>query len=119
MGDGDDGAYHAAWIAAGDRLLAEAEKDRPAGEPLPPDPLGQRPATPPPTTRSTDRRSTRGSLAAFRKQIAAFDAGLALLPHPIAPLRIPFEATTLPGLPLAGDGPRGGDAAPRHPDQRL
>ena len=26
VGAGDDGAYHAAWIAAGDRLLAEAEK---------------------------------------------------------------------------------------------
>ena len=43
-------------------------------------------------------------LAAFRKQIAAFDAGLALLPHPVAPLRIPFEGTTLPGyfLPAVG-----------------
>ena len=42
--------------------------------------------------------------AGFAKQIAAFDAGLALLPHPVAPLHIPFEVTPLPGylLPTTG-----------------
>ena len=45
-------------------------------------------------------------VAAFRAQIAAFDKGLALLPRPVEPLRIPYEGTTLPGylLPAAGRG---------------
>ena len=79
VGEGDGDAYYAAWMEAGDRLLAEAE--------------------------ATTHRESRCRLslwaavcyvtsyhplygkpvdprltAAFRKQIAAFDAGLALLP---------------------------------------
>lgn len=43
-------------------------------------------------------------MQAFRRQIAAFERGLALLPDPVAPLRIPYEGTTLPAylLPAAG-----------------
>jgi hypothetical protein len=103
VGDGDDGAHNAAWVAAGDRMLAEAAATRrqesrcrltfwasacyaTSYHPL----YGAR----------VDPRL----LAAFRKQIAAFEAGLALLPHPVAPLRVPFEGTTMPGylLPVAG-----------------
>jgi hypothetical protein len=42
--------------------------------------------------------------AAFGKQIRAFDRGLGLFDPPIAPLRIPFEGTTLPAylIPAAG-----------------
>lgn len=103
VGKGDDAAFNAAWIAAGDRFMVEAS--------------------------ATGRQESRCRLtlwaaacyatsyhplygapvdprlqASFRKQIAAFDAGLALLPRPVAPLRIPFEGTTLPGyfLPAAG-----------------
>jgi alpha-beta hydrolase superfamily lysophospholipase len=103
VGEGDAGAFLDAWTAAGDRLLAEAERAR---------------------TRDDRCRLTLWAsacyassyhplygapvdprlVAAFRKQIAAFDAGLALLPRPVSPLRIPFEGTTLPGylLPAVG-----------------
>lgn len=103
VGNGDDDAFHAAWVAAGDRLLAEAER------------------TPNRASRcrltlwasacyATSYHTFFGApvdprlRASFRKQIAAFDAGLALLPRPVAPLRIPFEDTTLPGyfLPAVG-----------------
>jgi alpha-beta hydrolase superfamily lysophospholipase len=106
VGDGDDAAYHAAWIAAGDRQAAEAEAalargDRDSARRLwhwacacygvSYRPLFGAPVDP----RLTD---------AFRKQIAAFDKGLALLPHPVAPLRIPFGETTLPGYFLPATG---------------
>lgn len=106
VGKGDDDAFHAAWIAAGDRLLAEAE--------------------------ATGHRASRCRLtlwasacyatsyhplygtpvdprltAAFRKQIAAFDAGLALLDVPPVPLRIPFEGGTLPAYFLPAEGHAG------------
>ena len=118
VGGGDDGAYHAAWIAAGDRLLAEAGR------------TGRRESRCRLTLWAaacfaTSYHPLYGSpvdprlVAGFAKQIAAFDAGLALLPHPVAPLHIPFEVHAAARLPPADDGPGAGDAAPRHPDQRL
>ena len=50
-------------------------------------------------------------MAAFRTQIAAFDKGLAMLPDPATPLRIPYEGTTLPGYFLPADG-RAGERRP-------
>jgi pimeloyl-ACP methyl ester carboxylesterase len=98
VGEGDESAFYAAWVSAGDRLVAEAETAladehqesarelflrascfyglsyRPIyGEPV-------------------DPRLT----AAFQAQIRSFDRGLALFARPVTPLRIPFEATTLP-----------------------
>lgn len=103
--DGDD-AFHDAWIAAGDRFVAEGEAALAA------------------RNRDSARRLLLWASAcyatsyhplygapvdprlvkAFRKQIDAFDRGLALLPSPVEPLRIPFEGTSLPGylLPAAG-----------------
>lgn len=103
VGDGDAGAFHDAWVAAGDAFLAEAgtaptRDDRcrltlwasacyaTAYHPLYGAPVDPR------------------LVSAFQKQIAAFDAGLALLPRPVAPLRIPFEGTTLPGYFLPATG---------------
>jgi dienelactone hydrolase len=103
VGNGDAGAFHDAWVAAGDAFLAEAEGARTrddrcrltlwasvcyatAYHPLYGTPVDPR------------------LVSAFRKQIAAFDAGLALLPRPVAPLRIPFEGTTLPGYFLPAFG---------------
>ena len=103
VGDGDDGAFHDAWIAAGDRFLAEAASVRgrdsrcrltlwaSACYATSYHPLYRTPVDP-------------RLVAAFRKQIAAFDAGLALLPRPVAPLRIPFEGTTLPAYFLPAEG---------------
>lgn len=103
VGKGGADAFHAAWIAAGDRLLAEAgataHRDSRCRLTLwaavcyatSYHPLFGMPVDP----RLTD---------AFARQIAAFDAGLALLPRPVAPLRIPFEGTTLPGYFLPATG---------------
>lgn len=78
VGDGDDTAFHEAWITAGDRLLAEAGKAAwqdsrcrltlwaAACYATSYHPLYGAPVDP-------------RLVAAFRKQMAAFDAGLALL----------------------------------------
>jgi alpha-beta hydrolase superfamily lysophospholipase len=106
VGDGDDSAFHAAWTAMGDALAAEAEaalaKRRPitarefflkaacaydaSYHPLYGEPVDPR------------------LLAAFGKQIDAFNRALALSDPPIEPVRIPFEGTALPAyfIPAAG-----------------
>lgn len=43
-------------------------------------------------------------VAAFDKQMAAFDAGLAIGSHPVSPIRIPYEDTTLPGYVIPAPG---------------
>lgn len=106
VGDGDDSAFYSAWIATGDRLAAEAQ-----------DVLAQGHRT------SARELFLQASVAyaasyhlffgapvdprlvsAFRKQIDAFDKGLALGNPPVLPLRIPFEGTSLPAyfIPAAG-----------------
>jgi alpha-beta hydrolase superfamily lysophospholipase len=106
VGDGDDGAYYAAWNAAGDRLKADADaalaKDHVASarelylrasvfyaasfHPIFGAPVDPR------------------LLAAFRKQIAAFDAGLVLGPHPVRPLRVPFGDIAMPAYFIPAEG---------------
>jgi alpha-beta hydrolase superfamily lysophospholipase len=106
VGDGDDSAYYEAWAAAGDRIAAEAEE--------------------------TERRGLRSSarelflrasafyaasyhplcgapvdprlMTAFRKQIDVLNKGLALSNPPVAPMRIPFEGTSMPAylIPAVG-----------------
>lgn len=103
VGDGDDAAFHDAWMAAGDRFLAEAGQTADRANRC-------RLTLWASACYATSYHPLYGApvdprlLAAFRKQIAAFDAGLALLPHPVAPLRIPFEGTTLPGYVLPAVG---------------
>ena len=112
VGNGGDGAYHAAWIAAGDRLLAEAGGTgrlesrcrltlwAAACFATSYHPLYGSPACTPTRRRlrQADRRLRRGARA---------------LPHPVAPLRIPFEATTLPGylLPATAESGRRGPSS--------
>ena len=79
VGDGDDGAFHDAWIAAGDRFLAEAASVRGRDSRCRLT-SGRAPATPRPTIRSTDAGGSR--LTARSAADRAFDAGLALLPRP-------------------------------------
>jgi alpha-beta hydrolase superfamily lysophospholipase len=106
VGDGDDGAFHAAWTAMGDALAAEAEaalaKRRPitarefflkaacaydaSYHPLYGEPVDPR------------------LLTAFSKQIDTFNKGLALSDPPIEPLRIPFEGTSLPAYLIPATG---------------
>ena len=106
VGSGDDGAFWDAWMAAGDRIAAEAEAARVTGRPGDASAcwlqaaICYATASHPLYGRPVDPRLRE----AFRKQIAALDAGLALRPRPVHPLRIPYEDTTLPGYFLPAEG---------------
>ncbi|MGB7048874.1 MAG: hypothetical protein WBD57_11170 [Candidatus Cybelea sp.] len=106
VGDGDDDAFYAAWIGAGDRL---AERGREALA------KGRRASARDSFLRAACHYGSSYHLffgapvdprlvAAFRKQIAAFNDGLALLDPPVMPLRIPFGDHAFPAylLPAAG-----------------
>ena len=106
VGDGDDAAFHAAWVAAGDRLQAEADAQLAKGHAQ--------------SARESLLRATAfyGSayrplfgapvdarlVATFRRQVAAFDRALALGAHPVAPLRIPFGKLGLPAYLIPAEG---------------
>lgn len=98
VGDGDDGAFAAAWVASGDRLRDEAERAEAAGH-----------------RRSASELFLRASahyasayhplfgtpvdprlLDAYRRQIAAFERGLALREVPVEREEIPFEGARMP-----------------------
>jgi pimeloyl-ACP methyl ester carboxylesterase len=106
VGDGDDSAFHDAWIAAADRLAAEAESALANGHKQSARELLLRASSfyaasyHPIYGEPVDPRL----LAAFRKQVATFDKGLALSDPPVAPLRIPFGDTSMPAylIPAAG-----------------
>jgi pimeloyl-ACP methyl ester carboxylesterase len=106
VGDGDDTAYFNAWIAAGDRLVAEAGEALDRGLRSSASELYLRASS----SYATSYRPLYGEpvdarlVSAFRKQITAFDKGLALRPFPVGPLRIPFEDTTLPAYLIPADG---------------
>jgi alpha-beta hydrolase superfamily lysophospholipase len=103
---GDDGIYYAAWVEAGDRLSGEAEAALAKGHRTSARELLLRAscfyatAYHPLYGEPVDPRL----VAAFRKQVAALDAGLALSPAPVAPARIPFEGGSMPAylIPAAG-----------------
>ncbi|MFD4838396.1 alpha/beta hydrolase family protein [Achromobacter sp. NPDC058515] len=106
VGDGGDLAFHEAWIAAGDRLAAQArEAER----------RGLRESASESFLRAsafyaTSYRPFYGApadprlVAAFRKQIAAFNNGLALSRFPVVPLRVPFEGTSMPAYLIPARG---------------
>lgn len=106
VGDGDDGAFHAAWVAAAERIAAEAEATLAAGRPGSARELFLRASAfyaasyHPLYGTPVDPRLA----AAFRKQTAMLDKGFALANPPVLPLRIPFAGTTLPAylIPAAG-----------------
>jgi dienelactone hydrolase len=106
VGDGDDSAFYDAWTAAGDRLATEADAALAAGRRTSAHELYLRASCAlaasyhPIYGQPVDPRL----LAAFRRQIKAFDRALALSDPPVEPLRIPFEATSLPGylIPAVG-----------------
>jgi alpha-beta hydrolase superfamily lysophospholipase len=113
VGDGDDGAYYEAFMAAGDRLCSAAS-----------DTLGR-------GHRASARESyLRASclygtayhplygrpvdprlLAAFRMQMAAFDSALAIGEPRIEPMRIPFGGAAMPAYFIPADG-RAGETRP-------
>ncbi|WP_420993095.1 alpha/beta hydrolase family protein [Cupriavidus sp. 30B13] len=106
VGDGDDSAFHAAWMAAGGRLETQADAALAAGHRTSARELYLRASC----FYATSFHPLYGTpvdprlLAAFRKEMAAFDKGMALGDPPVTPMRIPFEHTTLPAylIPAAG-----------------
>ncbi len=106
VGDGDDEAFCDAWCAAGDRLAAQAMEDEAAGRRASArdgwlraasfygaayHPIFGAPVNP-------------KLLAAFKKQIAAFDRGLALGEPAVAPMGIPLGDLTMPAYLLRAEG---------------
>jgi alpha-beta hydrolase superfamily lysophospholipase len=106
VGDGDDSAFYDAWVAAGDRLAAEAADAAAAGRRVSAGELFLRASCfyaasyHPLYGEPVDPRL----IVAFRKQTDAFWQGLALSDSPTERLRIPFEGTPLPAclVPAAG-----------------
>jgi alpha-beta hydrolase superfamily lysophospholipase len=106
VGDGDDGAYFEAWAAAGDRLVAAAEKALSTGHRASARALLLKASSAyvasyhPLYGEPVDPRLLSG----FRRQMAAFTRALELSDPPVAPLRIPFEETAMPGwlIPALG-----------------
>jgi alpha-beta hydrolase superfamily lysophospholipase len=106
VGNGDDAAFNAAWVAMGDRFAAEADGALAADR----TDNARRLLLWAAACYATSYHPLYGApvdprlVASFRKQIAAFDRALGLLPHPVAQRRIPFEGTTLPGYFLPAEG---------------
>lgn len=106
VGDGDDAAFFEAWMAAGDRLTAEAQDAERRNLLASARELHLRAsafyctAYRPLYGAPTDARL----LTAFRKQMAAFDRGLALSVHPVMPVGIPLDGAHMPAylIPAAG-----------------
>lgn len=106
VGDGDDSAFHAAWVATGDRLASEARDVLAKGHHISARELFLQASV----AYCASYHLLFGApvdprlVSAFRKQIDAFDKGLALGEPPVLPLRIPFEGRSLPAyfIPAAG-----------------
>ncbi len=106
VGDGDDDAFHDAWQGAALRHEAAAEAALARGHRTSARDCLLRAAV----AHAASYHPLFGAppdprlIAAFRRQIAAFDRGLALSDPPVLPLRIPFAGTTMPAylIPAAG-----------------
>ncbi|AWM87294.1 S9 family peptidase [Microvirga sp. 17 mud 1-3] len=106
VGDGDDTAYFEAWMAAGDRLRAEAEAALERGLRASASELFLRASS----FYATSYHPLYGEpvdarlVSAFRTQIAAFNEGLRLRSVPVRSVRIPFEDTSLPAYLIPAEG---------------
>ena len=106
VGDRGGDAFHECWVAAGDRTAEQAEAARNAGRTASARELFLRASAfyaaslHPLFGAPVDPRL----LAAFRKEIGAFDNALALVDPPIEPRTIPFEGGSMPAyfIPAAG-----------------
>lgn len=106
VGDGDDSTFYDAWLEAAGRLAGEAQTLADRGRRTSARELFLKASCfygisyRPLFGRPVDPRLG----AAFRKQIDAFDKGLALSDPPVKPLRIPFERTSLPAYVIPAVG---------------
>ena len=106
VGDGDDEAFCDAWCAAGDRLAAEAAENEAAGRRASARDGWLRAASfygaayHPIFGAPVNPRLT----AAFARQIAAFDRGLALGEPAVTPMAIPLGDLAMPAYLLRAEG---------------
>lgn len=106
VGDGDDGAFYDAWMAAGDRVRTEADRVDSEGHSASASDLYLRAsahyacAYHPLYGAPVDPRL----LEAYRRQIAAFEAGLERRPVPVTRQEIAFEDATLPLYLIPAEG---------------
>ena len=106
VGDGDDGVFHDAWLAAGERLTAEADISLAKGHSSSARDLYLRASA----AYASSFRPLFGApadpriLSAFRRQVAAFDKGLSLGLQPAYPVTIPFGQTSMPGYFIGAQG---------------
>lgn len=106
VGAGGAAAYYQAWMDAGDRQARQAEAALARGAWHSARALFLKASC----SYATSYHPLYGApvdprvAAAFQKLVACLDRGLALGPEPTLPMRIPFEATTLPGylIPAVG-----------------
>ncbi len=106
VGDGDDGAFHRAWMSAGGRIEREAQTYAARGLHAQARQLFLRSAA----FFATSYHPLYGEpvdprvVNAFQKQKSALNTGLALSDHPSIPLQIPFEGHMLPGHFIPAEG---------------
>lgn len=106
VGDGDDSAFHDAWTTAADRMMEDGQRSETAGHRASARESFLRAACfygksfHPLFGKPVDPRVVAGS----RKQIAAFERGLALSDATIAPQRIPFEGASLLAYVIPAQG---------------
>lgn len=106
VGDGDESAFHDAWVAAADAKAADAESVLAAGHRASARGLFLRAscfyaaAYHPLYGTPVDPRL----LAAFDKQMEAFRRAMALSAVPVRPVGIPFEGTELPAYLVPAHG---------------
>jgi alpha-beta hydrolase superfamily lysophospholipase len=106
VGDGDDSAFHAAWTAAGDRLAAAAADALARGHRESARALFLKASA----FHGASYHPLFGTpvdprlIESYRRQIAAFDAALALSDPPVAPLAIPFGDIILPARLIPASG---------------
>ncbi|MGD8166110.1 alpha/beta hydrolase family protein [Herbiconiux sp. P16] len=106
VGDGDDGAFYDAWMAAGDRMRAEADSTLAAGHRESASDLYLRASAAyasayhPLYGAPVDPRLLEG----YRRQVAAFDAGMGLREVPVEAVEIPLEGARMRSylVPAAG-----------------
>lgn len=113
VGEGDDGAYYDAWLAAADRLDAEAERADAAGHH---DSARELFLTASAHYGSAYHPLFGGPvdprlLDAYRKQIAAFESGLARRDAPVTRREVTLDGATLPYYLITADG-RGHERRP-------
>ncbi|HEY1782296.1 MAG TPA: alpha/beta fold hydrolase [Roseiarcus sp.] len=104
--DGGGEAFHECWVAAGARAAKQAEEALQARRTTSARELFLRASA----FYASSLHPLFGApvdprlVAAFRKQVGAFDKGLALFDPPVTPRTIPFEGESMPAYFIAAEG---------------